>query len=445
MKNFLKQAKSHFSKLKSSPEKFIIPVLVIGLVIRIILMPLFIHGDLAAEYWRAAQVLFNRSPQFFFKERAVPSLIHIITLWITSIFVPNVRNMFPATGITMKYYMGLHYAKVWQNFLSQPGIYLSVFMFKLPYLIFDLIGAYSITHFFKAKKDKIRSFALWMLNPIIIFTGYIWGRYDIILIVLTLLSFLYLYKKNYLLSLITFGLAVFTKSSVMTVAPFYLIYFLKDIKLKRHQIIGVFAGIAALFLGVDILLDLGFLDVVRGNHFQYFMQVNFATFHYTGSEVRRIYIYPALYLLLLLYYFLRDASEKERTAEFNVLISYILVSYLTYYILCFYHEHYFVWFVPFLILAWKRIKNISFVFWSMAAVFLYTFMFRAAFLFSKFIPWGSGQFSWSPALESFFEGFIYRSVAHLGPTVIIVFCVYILYELIVGFEYRAKNNALRET
>lgn len=445
MKNFIKRIKKYFTQDKSYPQRLVILILAIGLIVRFIMMPLFIHGDLAAEYWRAAQVLFNKSPQFFFKERAVPSSIHIITIWITSIFVPNVKNMFPETGVTMKYYMGLHYAKVWQDFLSQPGIYLSVFMFKIPYLIFDLIGAYAITGFFKEKKAKIRSFALWMLNPIIIFTGYIWGRYDLILIVLTLLSFLKLYKKKYLLSLIFFGLAVFTKSSVMTIAPFYLIYFLCDLKMTRYQIIAVLAGGAALFLGADFLLNLGFLDVVRGNHFQYFMQTNFATFHYTGSEVRRFYVYPALYLLTLLIYFLQTTSDTKSSKsnqkpDFMNLIKVILLTYLSYYVLCFYHEHYFVWFIPFLLIMWDKIKDIGLIFWTISAVFLYTFMFRAAFLFSKFIPWGSGQFSWPPALESFFEGFIYRSVAHLGPTVISVLCIYLIYELLENSMVNASKN-----
>lgn len=427
-------------ELKKPFYKKVFAILLVAIVVRLILLPLFIHGDLAAETWRAYQVAFNGNMAHFTKSRFLNSAIHIINVYFTSLFVPNLDKMLPTTGITQKYYTGDTYAQVWVDFLSQPRIYLAVSLFKLPYLIFDLIGAYFITKFFDSKEKKLKALALWLFNPIIIFTAYIWGRYDIILITFLTLSFYFLREKKVIISLIFFGCSILIKSSSMLIAPIYLLYILKQYRLNKWQIIGACSIAAIAFLLVDTVAGLGLLDIVRGNHFQYFMELNFATIHYTGAEVRRTYLFPLIYAFMLLYYFLKGGNIREETQRqsafsernFTQLVGYSAVAFLLYYSMCFYHEHYFVWFIPFIIILWDKIEDVFFIHLLQCAVFLFTFMFKADFLFSKFVPWGRSPNSWPIVLEKFFEGFIYRSAIHIGPTILSVFAVYLIVAIVAN-------------
>jgi len=167
------------------------------------------------------------------------------------------------------------------------------------------------------------------------------------------------------------------------------------------------------------------------------MQTNFPTVHYTGAQVRRVYIYPLIYTGTLLHYFFADSKNKKGTSKkFNELLLYMLFVVIMYYNLCFFHEHYYVWFIPLLVLLWNKIANVAWLHLGQVLIYIYTFMFKSDFLFSKFIPFGSGNWAIPLKLESFFESFIYRSVAHLGPTFLVMLNLYLIFSI-----FRKPNYA----
>jgi hypothetical protein len=334
----------------------IVLILFVSLIIRLIIMPLFLHNDLAAEYWRTYQFVFNQDLEYFNILKAFSHLVHAVGILFTSIFIHPIAEVFPDQPLSfVNYYPDIEaYQIMWSQFIADPKAYALAFLFKVPYLVFDYIGAFALMTYAKSPQKKVTYLLIWLFNPILIFTAYVWGRYDIIMVVLWLVSFIFLSKKKYGLSILMLFLSLFIKPTAVFFVPFYLIYILKKYNRSILQIIIVFAvGLFGVILA-DHVFGLGVLNILKSGHFAYLFDAKYAVHHYLiENDMRIIFIYPLLYSIILLDFLLR------KTVTFYELVRYISVVFLLYFSLGYFHEHYFSWVIPFIILLWFTIRDIG--------------------------------------------------------------------------------------
>jgi hypothetical protein len=59
-------------------------------------------------------------------------------------------------------------------------LFRNLFFLKLPYLVFDFTAAFILLNMIDQKAKAVFAFKLWMLNPVVIFVSYIFGQFDII-------------------------------------------------------------------------------------------------------------------------------------------------------------------------------------------------------------------------------------------------------------------------
>jgi len=202
------------SIIKMNNRQRVITIFVLGIMIRLILMPFFGHGDILSTYKRAYDSAFSNVNVFSY-EAQLSHIIEIINLKIYDIFFDR-NNLLPLT------------LSVQENQFTNVNL----FIFKLPYLFFDIASFLLIYKLVKKSKYLLISLSFYFLNPILLFSVYIFGRYETFPIGFMLLALYYLKRERLLLSSIVFGFAILTRFSFVLLLPFYFVFISKNIYKK---------------------------------------------------------------------------------------------------------------------------------------------------------------------------------------------------------------------
>lgn len=203
--------------------------IVIGLLLRMLLMPYFIDPyDIGA--YRAGLVYFlNGYDPYFLHASIYPPLVYFLTFplftvayhfgfSLNSLSVLDLVNGNSANGIVA---------------ISQVDPWFLV-LWKLPLLCFDVLTGIVIYSFVKEIavdfKQPKRLFLVWFFNPFTLVISYVHGSYDVLVAFFILLGAFLLYRGNYLSSGLCFGLGTLAKTAPIFVAlPLSVILLLKGV------------------------------------------------------------------------------------------------------------------------------------------------------------------------------------------------------------------------
>lgn len=138
----------------------------------------------------------------------------------------------------------------WLWFIGKIGL-VNPLMIKIPVIIADMITGYLIWRV--VSKVNIRwanfSYLLYVLNPVTIFDGSVWGQIDGLLTLMMFLStYLLLEKKNCYLSFVVAGLAILVKPQAIAVLPVLSILTLAKFGITK-TISSSFMGALVVILG----------------------------------------------------------------------------------------------------------------------------------------------------------------------------------------------------
>jgi hypothetical protein len=217
---------------------------------------------------------------------------------------------------------------------------------KLPYLLFDLASVVVIINFFKDSVRKNRMLLFWAFNPMLIFSVYIWGRYEVVGIFFVLMSLLLLKRRQNLLSVLFFSLAVIARTGYIVVLPLYIIYLSKDWRdYLKYSLVGVlplliFNNLVGLIVDSSVVNNLG-----RGGLLDFALSAQVGIGY--SAVALNLLVCPALYYI---YY----RSKKEN--NFFQLVSFLTMTILAFLLFSKLHAHYLVWVTPFftILLAYKK-------------------------------------------------------------------------------------------
>ena len=136
------------------------------------------------------------------------------------------------------------------------------FITKTPLFIVDLVIGYIIYKFVSekscSKEKSIIAFNLWFMNPLVIYSSAIIGKFESVVCFFTFLSIILLYKKYYFFSGCTLMLGVLTKIFPINLIPLFLIIIFISNKNKiTHAISNIFTfSLGSLVSAVLILSPL---------------------------------------------------------------------------------------------------------------------------------------------------------------------------------------------
>ncbi|MFC1852853.1 hypothetical protein ACFL27_21860 [candidate division CSSED10-310 bacterium] len=317
----------------------------LGLAFRLLLMPFFTHLDLLTDYWVAHLTAFeHRLPSeirggiYCF---SILHYMHTFFLKTLAIIAPYLKTIwFQPWGLPDS--EGMTTIANWMNFVGSRQIFLTLFLLKVPYLLFDMAACFILLSFFETEKSQTSFLKFWMFNPISLFVIYIFSRYEIIPMFFIILSILYLKKNKCALGAIFLGIALVMKLYALLFVPFYVLSTGPKWPHRARNLLWVLApGILMIAVAVLSGKAAEFSNFTTLPHNDYILGLN-VLIHPNNelNYVDRIYIVPVVFMLLLL------IAEREKPG-WQTYVDHIFIFLNLFFAFSFFHPQYFFWIVPF--------------------------------------------------------------------------------------------------
>lgn len=218
------------------------------------------------------------------------------------------------------------------NFFKQ------IFFMKFPFFIFDVLCLVIILKYLKEAYHKKRALRLWSINPVILYGVYGFGQTDILPAFFAILSLLLLkYSKQWWGFFCLSIAALFKTFTIFMMLPF-LIFLTKSKKDLFNKLLALAIPFLVIFLPLfisskgKILYAIFFDPGVKLTPFLDFFQKTIICF---------------LFLVLFYGAYKLRNDKKQDDCLLNLSIASIMVLYGSVFI----PVHYFVWVMPFLIIA----------------------------------------------------------------------------------------------
>jgi len=389
--------------------------LLIGLLIRFAFMPITFHTDLLGIYGRSSLVVYEGILWVAVGQSFVHYL-HALFLWVFRPLMPYFESVLPGR-------LGPPGWETFTRFATQPNIFRTLFLLKFPYLIFDLGCAFLLLAIFLDKKKGLTAFRFWMVNPVIIFSAFIFSRFEPIAVFLLLLS-LYYAKKNLLTrSLFSLGIAVITRLYPLILLPFFVIILGKGIRQRLKLTfwgllpLGIMAALSRLFSGISEIESWTKLP-----HANYLTNLRFPP----GTAYDVIFVFFLGYTILFLYTYMK--TDHSFVDLWNGALCLSLLFFAT----CFFHPHYFMWLMPFLVFKTvedKRFKGLFAI--QVVCWIVYTFQWKKVLAGYLLVPLNLPYFISLPSPFDIINQY-YSAAKFIGITRSIFsgVCLWMIYMLI---------------
>jgi Gpi18-like mannosyltransferase len=257
-------------------------VLLIGLAVRIILLPLFGGGDIVTNAWVSTVLIYqhqlilsNDPPPIFYVTGALLYLLHpFYSSQITTVFL---------TGTIFSP------AQTLQSSLATntPGINAVLAITKVPYLVADFGIALLLPRFFSNGKTAWYVTVLWWFNPISIYISYFDGQFDVVAVFFLMLALYGVFTKRPLLAVVALGVATFFSIFTVLTMPFLVVYWWRTQPTLRAR----FTWSTAAIVGQGIAL--GAIDLIYRFQAPFYQSANLALYpvdingFYAGSTFNR--------------------------------------------------------------------------------------------------------------------------------------------------------------
>ena len=235
--------------------------------------------------------------------------------------------------------------------ISIKYIFIKNLIFKMPILLFDLLGMYFLINLFPEKRKYVG--VLYYASPIVFFACYMHGQLDVIPTTLLLGSFYFLLKKkryHYQISILFLSASLLTKLHILAVLPIIFIYLIRcgGIVLASSYMVGTL-GITT--IGILPFLSKGFIKSVLFNAEQ-----SVITDVFWNLDSARIYI--PIFAVLLIYIIVFNIQHINK----QLLLSLCGITFSIFLALCPPMPGWYVWIVPFVAIHFilvdeNRLKN----------------------------------------------------------------------------------------
>lgn len=331
--------------MKSSLFKW----LVMGVLIRVVIMPITLHPDLWGHsftaYFFAYKGIFNIYEYLLSLPESYPL---VANFGVSDIFIYP-----PLTYFTLGIFKVLTKPFVDPEFLpwlmenlsnlhTRQDLPLILFFYKLPYLFVDIAVGYLLTMVFPKTEQKLQVFKLWMVNPVTIYATFMMGQFDIIPVFFTVLALVLHSRKKFTLSILALGVgASFKMYPALLIIPAAL-YFSDKIKARiKYILIGLLPFVLSIlpFIGSQAFRQMVLFTPKS-------QKMLFMQFPVTGAESLYPFIIGLFLIILVAYY-------KKYKFDLN---DYFLVTMLLMFSVTHYHPQWFLWITPFLLLNLLRDK-----------------------------------------------------------------------------------------
>ncbi len=318
--------------------------LILGLAVRLVLIPLTLHPDFRAV--NLAGYFIAQKGQLFSFYDTISQLPR--SDWLVSLYGDNLFIYPPLAYITHGIFNKFFYWAYPQNAFwvlindigqlrHTAGFVSLMYFLKLPYLIVDILCFWLLSRY-KLQAIGHKLICLWWLNPVVIYVTYMIGQFDIFIALFILLSLIFSAKKP-LVSAVMLGLGAGFKPF-----PLLLLLLLPGNKIKNILVgLGTYLLIIAPWLGSPAFRQYALLANQSDKMF-------FAKIPISGSQ----YI-PIFLLGLLLVYWWNFYRPKDLPVW-----AWFSAPLLLFYSVTHFHPQWFIWIMPLLVFGVVQNKKTLF-------------------------------------------------------------------------------------
>ncbi len=417
-------------------------LVLLAILLRLILMPFFLHMDLLSEFKRVNYAVENLS--FY------PGFNRIITFWIecafysiTQLFVVNeelllfLPDPLHSTSTTTQHFI----------FAGDPHIFRHLFVFKIPYLVFDLLSAWLIWQYFKGSTWRNVALLLWLFNPVTIYASYVFGRFEIISIFFLITTALSLKQHRVLLAALCFGLALNCREVNIIFVPAFLLalyHFLAHSQISKKRILLAFAIVVSLWQLPQIIESLTGAEPLFSGPTKA-VDIDRGITALTAGKFAGVYPFFLLFGIAAFVLLSRVSNETYSAHEAFVAAGASTVA--AFFVTGFHSAHYFAWIMPFLVLLLYQREGLLlpiialiacwFSFWMMNPEGAYFTPLLATPIHESLFGWGN----FAQVYQGYFKGHALLDVANIR-TLIFTFSVACL--IVIAFRALSLSAPVSE-
>ncbi len=389
----------------------------IGMLIRLALLPFFFQRDLLSTYQRAAETVFagNMASDF---QQMLTNIIHSVYLFI-------IKSVVPAIGDFSPILLDSDTWTSWIGFVSSYNVFTVIALFKVLYLIFDLACMFLILRlsFDDDPEGRLNVFKFWMFNPVVIFVVYVFARHDIIGVFATIIALILAKKDRKYWSIIVLAVAIALRFFPIMILLPLTIYLARS---RRDYIALSLIGISGL-AGIEV-----FSNIYYGKSL-IFSLLNTQHFNYILSARLDLIIHDRIFLFIVAYFLIIFSFIHARKKSFDLLLNYGAIIYLAYIALCYFHPQYVLWAVPFLVIIFVRRRQLVYYHWLQFGLLMVVLIYWGD-LVTKFVfaPLDHRFFIYITGIIPFIERF-YSSVTFVNIfrsifTAVSLWMIYLIYK-----------------
>jgi hypothetical protein len=308
----------------------------IGVAIRLALMPFATQSDLIVEAWLSRPIAFlgwwnpySFSPTYI--PQFPPPILYLqaAILRIAAILLPDLPTFLNGMDLNAIYLYTANY----------PHIHELLLILKLPYLAFDILTAILLALTVRGTGSKY-AFRFWMLNPIAIYASFIFSQFDIIPTFFTMLAVYYCYRKKPTSAALSLGLGGAFKIFPLLLLPLLVLGLGRTITERLKLFV---AGVVPfLLVMLPFITTKGFIHNVIFS--EQTSRVGAAAIPLGVNDAFSIYI--AVYAIIALHCMFSGKAKPE------TIWKWFLAALLSFYALAYFHPQWFIWFVPLAALAY---------------------------------------------------------------------------------------------
>ena len=220
-------------------SKWWFKALIVGVIIRLILMPITLHADLLGHTFTS----------YFFSYKGVLNIYeHLANLpqnhplvrnfGVSDIFIypPLTYFILGIFRLIVKPFEDANFIPWLMENLNQvhsyKALFLHLFLYKLPYLFIDVACAFFLSEVFQDRKKKRWAFYFWIFNPVTLYATFMIGQLDILPVFFTILSLFFASRKKSALSLISLGIGGSFKMYPLFLVPVAAFVLADDLKTR---------------------------------------------------------------------------------------------------------------------------------------------------------------------------------------------------------------------
>jgi hypothetical protein len=223
---------------------------------------------------------------------------------------------------------------------TTPRIHLTLFILKLPHLLFDLASAFLLLALLRNRpKQAIIALAFWMFNPIGLYISYLYGRYEAVAGFFALLS-LYLFQRvRPFSSLAALALAVLSRVMDAALVPFFVLGAFRQLSKQKRLLLGALVFLAASALTIVTGSLPAIIALLDRAHGQFLLAAKLP-----------IILYDELVIFVIGYAILLFSSAERDLSSYVALRKYSLMVFLVLFSFAFFNPQYFFALLPLLAL-----------------------------------------------------------------------------------------------